>query len=189
MSLLDERGTLPSVAHPVRLYGSPPPLDGPEPGRVSMLTRIMPALLSRIGKELDTRIRGLARAGARAATGLRSRVGASGVDESTGAAARRPSQPRRAATPRRQQAPRGQTQAKVLKALEAAPGSTAAAVAKASGVPTNVAAATISRLVKQGRVRRLEGGGYTVVEADTGRSPSAAPVASAKADADQRLSE
>jgi len=163
----------------------------------------VPDLINRIRRELDTRIRGLARVGARLLPGLGSRVGASGAPETTdgeagkpiaGAsvakpASRRPSQARRGATPRRKQAPRGQTQAKVLAALGAAPGSSAAAVATASGITTNVAAATISRLVKQGRVRRLEGAGYTLVEAATGDSPDVAPVASAKADADQPLSE
>jgi hypothetical protein len=78
-----------------------------------------------------------------------------------------PAQPRVAASGR-PPAPRGQTQAKVLAALRAAPGSTAVAVATAAGIPTNTAAATISRLVKQGRVRRLDEGGYALVETPVG---------------------
>jgi hypothetical protein len=81
----------------------------------------------------------------------------------TPAARKPPVQPRVGASGRRA-APRGQTQAKILAALGAAPGSTTAAVAAATGIPTNTAAATISRLVKQGRVRRLEEGGYAPVE-------------------------
>lgn len=142
----------------------------------------------------------LARAGARSVPGLRSRVGASGAAQTTGGgvarkrgaggsngkpATRRASQPRRGAASRRKHAPRGQTQAKVLDALAAEPGSTTAAVAKASGIPVNVAAATVSRLVKQGRVRRLEGGGYTLVEAATGSHPNVAPAAPAKGPPEQ----
>jgi hypothetical protein len=52
-----------------------------------------------------------------------------------------------------------QTQAKVLAALRAAPGSNTATVAEAAGVPAKTASATISRLVKQGRMRRLDDGG------------------------------
>ena len=72
-------------------------------------------------------------------------------------------------------APRGQTQAKVLEALAAAPGSGPAAVAKASGVSAGVAAATLLRLAKQGRVRRLEAGGYAIVEAAAGGRSEGAP--------------
>jgi hypothetical protein len=75
---------------------------------------------------------------------------------------------------RRTPAPRGQTRAKVLEALAAAPGSSSAAVAEAAGISPSVAAATISRLVKQGRVRRLDEGGYTVVEPSTDDRPTAA---------------
>jgi hypothetical protein len=42
------------------------------------------------------------------------------------------------------------------------------AVATAAGIPANIAAATISRLVKQGRVRRLDEGGYALVETPAG---------------------
>jgi Winged helix-turn-helix DNA-binding len=83
-------------------------------------------------------------------------------------------------------APRGQTQAKILAALGAAPGSSSAAVAAATGIPTNTVAATISRLVKQGRVRRLEQGGYGAVEtpAETALSAAAAATPDAAAVAD-----
>lgn len=93
-------------------------------------------------------------------------------------AARKPSRARGAA-PRRKSAPRGQTQAKVLAALAGAPGSSAAAVAKASGVSSNVAAATLSRLAKQGRVQRLDSGGYAVVEAASAQ-PRRGPIATAE---------
>jgi hypothetical protein len=147
----------------------------------------MTDLVERIRKELDARIdqlrplvgeferlqraaAALARAGTRA-------VPARGPHKPAPPAAR-PTRQRtdssRAAKPAaRKPAPRGQTQAKVLAALRATPGSTAATVAKASGTPTNTAAATISRLVKQGRVRRLEPGRYAVVETPDGPVPAA----------------
>jgi Winged helix-turn-helix DNA-binding len=80
----------------------------------------------------------------------------------------------KSAAPRRTPAPRGQTRAKVLEALAAAPGSSSAAVANAAGISPSVAAATISRLVKQGQVRRLDEGGYAVVELPTDDRPAAA---------------
>jgi hypothetical protein len=163
----------------------------------------MPDLVDRIRKERDARIRelrpvvreferleraavALARAGARSVPGLRSRVGAASAAPSAGRAAARKggagrsaAKPgaRRAAPPRRRPASRGQTRAKVLDALAAAPGSGAAAVANASGISPSVAAATISRLVKQGRVRRLDQGGYVVVEAPADDGRKAAPAA------------
>jgi hypothetical protein len=66
----------------------------------------------------------------------------------------------------------GETQLRVIEVLRAAPGSTSTAVAKAVGISTNAAAATISRLVKQGRVQRREEGGY--VTADGAAAPVAA---------------
>ncbi len=83
-------------------------------------------------------------------------------------AARKPRARPRVAASGRPPAPRGQTQATVLAALRAAPGSTSAAVAAAAGIPTNTVAATISRLVRQGRVRRLDEGGYALVETPAG---------------------
>jgi DNA-binding IclR family transcriptional regulator len=48
----------------------------------------------------------------------------------------------------------------VLAAVADAPGSTAATVARATGLSASTVGATLSRLAKQGRVRRLEEGGY-----------------------------
>jgi DNA-binding IclR family transcriptional regulator len=81
----------------------------------------------------------------------------------------------------RTRAPRAQTQAKVLAALRAAPGSTTAAVATATGIPANAAAAIISRLVTQGRVRRLDGGGYAAVVTLAGVAATDAAPATADA--------
>jgi hypothetical protein len=151
----------------------------------------MPDLVDRIRTELDARIRELrplvrelerleraaaelARAGARSVSGLRSRIGAPpgapradlGTARTTREGDPSTAKPKaeRAAQPRPKVAPRGQTQAKVLEALTAAPGSSSAVVAKASGISPSVAAATISRLFKQGRVRRVDKGSYAVVE-------------------------
>jgi hypothetical protein len=79
----------------------------------------------------------------------------------------------KSAAPRRTPAPRGQTRAKVLEALAAAPGSSSAAVAKAAGISPSVAAATISRLVKQGQVRRLDESGYAVTHTPPDDPPTA----------------
>jgi len=62
----------------------------------------------------------------------------------------------------------------VLEALAAAPGSSSAAVAKAAAISPSVAAATISRLVKQGQVRRLDESGYAVAETPTDDRATAA---------------
>jgi len=69
----------------------------------------------------------------------------------------------------------------VIEQLHSGPGSTSTSVAKALGISANAAAATISRLVKQGRVHRLQTGGYATAEAPNGESPAAlaAPVADA----------
>src|SRR4051812_28550268 len=98
----------------------------------------------------------------------------------TPAAGKAAVRPRSGAAGRRA-APRGQTQAKILAALGAAPGSRSAAVAAATGISTNTVAATISRLVKQGRVRRLQQGGYAPVETPTGAAQSGAAAASSDA--------
>jgi hypothetical protein len=87
-------------------------------------------------------------------------------------AARQPARRRRGRAAGRTPAPRGQTQAKVLAALRAAPGSTTATVATTAGIPTNTASATISRLVKQGRVQRLDQGGYAAIETPAARAPT-----------------
>jgi len=85
----------------------------------------------------------------------------------------KPARRTRRATPRpAKQAARarpGQTQLRVIEVLRAHPGSTSTQVAKAVGISTNAAAATISRLFKQGRVQRREEGGYVTAE------PAAAP--------------
>jgi hypothetical protein len=168
----------------------------------------MPDLVDRIRAELEARIRelrplvhelerlervaaALARTGARSVPGLRSRAGASPSARSTAPRAGRSAAGKRAARPspakprapratraRRKAAPRGQTQAKVLEALAAAPGSSTAAVAEVAGISSNVAGATISRLVKQGRVRRLDEGGYVVLETPVGEPPEVPPAAS-----------
>ncbi|HEX2310633.1 MAG TPA: winged helix-turn-helix transcriptional regulator [Vicinamibacterales bacterium] len=166
----------------------------------------MPDLLDRIRTEVEARIRELrpvarelerleraaaelARTGVRSVSGLRSRVGGRPSTPGAGRATARkgkaaPStasrEAGRAAQPRRRPAPRGQTREKVLEALAAAPGSTSAAVAKAAGISPSVAAATISRLVKQGRVRRFDEGGYVVVESpadDRGEAPASSAAA------------
>jgi hypothetical protein len=139
-------------------------------------------------ERLERAAEAIARAGARSVPALRSRVSPSPADRAAAAPVRGKRKPRPAATKPaphrsspargsagspRKTAPRGQTQAKVLEALAAAPGSGPAAVAKASGVSTGVAAATLSRLVKQGRVRRLEAGRYAIVDATDGQSDAA----------------
>lgn len=67
----------------------------------------------------------------------------------------------------------GETQLRVIEQLRSGPGSTSTTVAKALGISANAAAATISRLVKQGRVQRLVTGGYAA--ADAAGDGSAAP--------------
>lgn len=138
-------------------------------------------------ERLERAAAALARAGASSVLGLRSRGGEAKPDKPApstsraaggkGSSARRTTRKSAAkkaaapgAGPRRKSAPRGQTQARILDALAAAPGSSTASVAEASGVSPNVTAATISRLVKQGRVRRLEDGGYAVAEAPAKQS-------------------
>jgi hypothetical protein len=59
----------------------------------------------------------------------------------------------------------GQTQLRVIEQLRSVPGSTSTAVSQALGISANAAAATISRLVKQGRVLRLQTGGYGAAQA------------------------
>lgn len=164
---------------------------------------LMPEMLDCIRKELNSRIgelrpvlreverleraaRALARMGARSVPGRPSQVGPVEADRAAGARGRRGARPaaarptarptspaRRGPAPHRKTAPRGQTQARVLEALAAAPGSGPTAVSRASGVSTGVAGATLSRLVKQGRVRRIEAGRYAVVDAGDGRSEGA----------------
>jgi len=78
---------------------------------------------------------------------------------------------RRSSRSRLERAAPGQTQTRVIEQLRTGPGSTSTAVAAALGISANAAAATISRLVKQGRVQRLDAGGYSAAEP---ASPAAA---------------
>jgi hypothetical protein len=148
-------------------------------------------------ERLERAAAAIGRPGRRPVPGLRSRAdrsageeaasaGAAGKQRSRAAAAtptqRTSARPRPGTTPRRTAAQRGQTQAKVLAALDAAPGSSPTVVAKASGVSANVAAATLSRLAKQGRVQRLERGGYAVVEMAVGRPSGGEPSSTPESD-------
>ena len=71
----------------------------------------------------------------------------------------------------------GQTQLRVIEQLRSAPGSSSTAVANVLGISANAAAATISRLVKQGRVRRLDTGGYAAADPSSAAAASATPAA------------
>lgn len=160
----------------------------------------MPDLLDRIRRELDDRIAALRPAAdefgrlQRAADALDAMAPAaapSASPASTTATRRAPapaasrgaagakrtgrSRARRATI--RRAAP-GQTQLRVIDQLQSNPGSTSTAVAAAVGISANAAAATISRLVKQGRVSRLETGGYAA-----GDAPAADPPPDTPADA------
>jgi hypothetical protein len=154
-------------------------------------------LVVREFERLERAAEAIVRAGARSLPGLRSRVGpappgraaAAGASGERAArraaanpAARRTSPRRGGPASGRKAAPRGQTRAKVLEALAAAPGSGPTAVAKASGVSTGVAAATLSRLVKQGRVRRLERAGYAIADPAAARSEGAPAAAAGRAE-------
>jgi len=75
-----------------------------------------------------------------------------------------PPRPRTTARKGGRRAAPGQTQLRVIEQLRNAPGSSSPAVAQALGISANAAAATISRLVKQARVSRLDGGGYVAAE-------------------------
>ncbi|MEA2143285.1 MAG: hypothetical protein QOI64_1715 [Solirubrobacteraceae bacterium] len=98
------------------------------------------------------------------------------------------------AGPRRRRATRsgtaraapGQTQQRVIEQLHSGPGSTSTVVAAALGISANAAAATISRLVKQGRVRRLDTGGYAASAAPADAVPSAPAPAAPATDADRQ---
>jgi len=71
----------------------------------------------------------------------------------------------------------GETQLRVIEQLRGRPGSTSTTVAEALGISANAAAATISRLVKQGRVQRLVTGGYAAADATAGGSPAPQSIA------------
>jgi Winged helix-turn-helix DNA-binding len=177
----------------------------------------MADLVDRIRKELDARIdqlrplaseferlqraaAALARTGSRALPGLGShappppRASARTARRVTSPAAGKSSPERRPVTARRTRAPRGQTQAKILAALRATPGATTATVAKSTAIPASTVAATVSRLVKQGRVRRLDEGGYAVLEtpadaAAMNAGPATADAAPAASDTQAPASE
>jgi hypothetical protein len=153
----------------------------------------VPDLLDRIRRELADRIGALRPMAEeydrlrRAADAL-DRVGAAeGADSVPARSGPRPAARTRSAPARRSPGSRrgraraapGQTQARVVEQLRNEPGSTSTAVAAALGISANAAAATISRLVKQGRVQRLQTGGYAAPadapRADDAPAPPAAP--------------
>ncbi len=142
----------------------------------------MTDLLERIRTELDQRLAALRPSveeyerllrGAEALAGI--------VPAATQAAAPRAKPAGRTKARRATKAKRakpGETQRRVIEVLRDEPGSTSTAVAKAVGITTNAAAATISRLVKQGRVQRRAEGGYVTAElaAPTAATPAPADV-------------
>lgn len=144
-----------------------------------MLTHVSD-LLDRIRRELDDRAASLKPAvdesarlqravealdGAMSpAVATRVRSASAGPRAAQGKAPRRRSAASRKSS--RRAAP-GQTQLRVIEELRNAPGSSSTAVAQALGISANAAAATISRLVKQARVVRLETGGYAPADAPT----------------------
>ena len=81
-----------------------------------------------------------------------------------GARAKPARAPRRRPARAAERAAPGQTQLRVIEQLRSAPGSSSTAVAQALGISANAAAATISRLVKQGRVSRVQTGGYAAAD-------------------------
>ena len=99
----------------------------------------------------------------------------------TRAAPSKPASRRKATRSGAERAAPGATQLRVIEQLRIGPGSSSTAVAKALGISANAAAATISRLVKQGRVIRLDTGGYATASPRPRRRPrpsaAAAPAA------------
>jgi hypothetical protein len=100
-------------------------------------------------ERLERAAAALTRAGTRSVPKVRSRVPPTAKRAAGASSQRRRRQatgaqagPKSAAL-RRTPAPRGETRAKVLEALAAAPGSSSAAIAKAAGISPSVAAATI----------------------------------------------
>ncbi len=142
----------------------------------------MSDLLVRIRRELDDRIAVLRPVVEEAA---RLQCACDVLDESILPAAQQPTPPSvptksrrapRAKPAGRRRAARaapGQTQLRVIAELRSGPGSTSTSVARALGISANAAAATISRLVKQGRVQRLQSGGYAAADAATGDAAAA----------------
>ena len=128
-----------------------------------MLTRVSD-LLDRVRRELDDRLADLRPAAEESA---RLQLALDALDRVAAAPAAARPQARPAARRQRpapQRAAPGQTQQRVVDQLRSDPGSSSTAVAAALGISANAAAATISRLVRQGRVRRLETGGYAPVD-------------------------
>lgn len=142
----------------------------------------MPDLVDRIRSELDDRIATLRPVAAEFALLERAAAALDDLPDTAGSPtfppparpARGAAHPRTSvkrarrghpAPPGKERAAPGQTQLRVIDRLRSHPGSTSTAVAAALEISANAAAATISRLVKQGRVRRLETGGYAAAEA------------------------
>jgi hypothetical protein len=157
----------------------------------------VPDLLERIRSELDDRIAQLRPVADEYARLVRASdaldgvgVGVGGADRAAAAvAAPAPARRRSAArarparraaaappggSPRAPRAAPGQTQTRVVEQLRSGP-ATSSAVAAALGISVNAAAATISRLVKQGRVQRLAAGGYAAPAADGAAAPPVVP--------------
>jgi len=148
-------------------------------------------LLDRIRSELDDRVAQLRPAAdefARLQRALRAldEVAAPAVSERAASASKaprapaaaglKPSRRRRSTRSAGARAAPGQTQLRVIEQLRNVPGSTSTSVSRALGISANAAAATISRLVKQGRVRRLPTGGYGAAEsAPPTDAPAPAP--------------
>ena len=152
---------------------------------------VVPDLLDRIRSELDDRVAALTPAAEEFARLQRARdaldVAMASSAAAPAAAPARPAPRRRAASPRRsrsgkaaRRAAPGATQLRVIEQLRSAPGSSSTAVAQALGISANAAAATISRLVKQDRVNRLQTGGYEAAatqppEPASAEAPAPAP--------------
>jgi len=156
-----------------------------------MLT-VVSDLLDRIRSELDDRVAALKPAAEEFARLQRAADALEGAMAPPAAAPAawpaRPATARRATSARRGgsvgkvrgRAAPGQTQLRVIEQLRSVPGSSSTAVAQALGISANAAAATISRLVKQNRVRRLPTGGYEAVstppaEPTSAEGPAQAP--------------
>lgn len=140
----------------------------------------VPDLLDRIRSELDDRVAAL-RPAVEEFERLQRAVDALAGLDAPATGTRRAQRPRATRTRRTRarsgvRAAPGQTQLRVIEQLRQNPGSSSTAVAHALDISANAAAATISRLVKQGRVRRLETGGYAPALV-TGAGAQASPPA------------
>ena len=134
-----------------------------------MLTRVSD-LLDRVRRELDDRLTQLRPAAQEFA---RLQLAVEALDRVTAAPAARPGtrSARRIRRGARRRAAPGQTQQRVVDQLRSSPGSSSTAVAAALGISANAAAATISRLARQGRVSRLESGGYAATDPPAPATP------------------